>query len=74
MNKPYKANKISTPFYKTPSLFSGLSRVLDLGCTFDKREFNLDNNANDFIAIQSDWAYVGLDITHSIDQWNSGER
>ena len=54
---------------KVPSFLSGMSRILDLGCTYNNSVI-LDPKS-DYKAMKSDWENVGLDLRNSIHKWNS---
>lgn len=46
------------------SFFSGMSRVLDLGSTKNKKSYNFSSSENqaDYRAIRNDWNMVGQDM------------
>ena len=57
---------------KLPSFLSGMSRVLDMGCTFNSTE--LLDGKSDQEALKSDWEIVGADLESSISQWSSNVK
>lgn len=51
-----------------PSWLSGAARILDLGGTFDVYNSSATGEEADAKAIYSDWAIVGEDLQHAIDE------
>ena len=55
--------------FARPSFLSGAARALDLAGTFDTYNQCETAEEADFLALQSDWATVGLDIQRAIDEF-----
>ncbi|WP_395089874.1 hypothetical protein [Armatimonas sp.] len=63
--------------WSTPSCIEGLSRILDIGNTFNAYNVSSTPEEADARAIQSDWQVVGTDITSAVRQYqkaNSDDR
>ena len=57
-----------------PSWLSGAARILDLGGTFDVYNNSATDEEADAKATYSDWAMVGQDLQHAIDEYELQAR
>lgn len=57
-----------------PSWLSGAARILDLGGTFDVYNSSATGEEADAKATYSDWAMVGEDLQHAIDEYELQAR
>jgi len=57
----------------SPSFWSGMARVLDLGCTLPSYHMSETPEEADSRAIASDWANVGKDILAAMKEFANGE-
>jgi len=51
----------------TPSLASGVARLVDFGCAFDAYNHSATPQEADFRATLSDWINAGFDIAEAIE-------
>ncbi len=54
--------------YAQPSFLSGMSRVLDIGGTFDSYNIKQTPQQADLAALKSDWVTIGNDIKYTINE------
>jgi len=60
---------------RIPSFLSGISRVLDLGCTSGPSHYNYKKSVSSASeALRSDWAILGQDIKISLNILDSRIR
>ena len=55
--------------FARPSFLEGLARLLDFGGTLNEYNYSDSPAEADFLAIQSDWEAVGLDMTWAIEEF-----
>jgi hypothetical protein len=61
---------LTTQFlFSDPSFWSGVSRILDLGCTFDAYNYSQSDEEADTKAAYSDWSMVGSDLLASMSTY-----
>ena len=58
---------------EVPSFISGMSRILDLGCTL-RESSKTFSFKSDYEEMKSDWNNVGQDLNNSITNWKSNVR
>lgn len=65
----YKSNYMRN----VPDFKEGLSRLLDIGSTINKKKFkiSIDENEVDKEALSSDWIITGNDIREAINEFES---
>jgi len=52
--------------FATPTLWSGMARILDFGRTLNEYNYSSTPDKADFCAIYSDWKLVGSDISKAM--------
>lgn len=81
--KPTRSERMSTQRVNTlrpiaadfilgsPSLLSGLARLVDFGCAFDAYNYSETPEEADTRAMLADWLAVGFDISDAIEKLES---
>lgn len=62
--------------FAQPSVLTGLARVLDFGGTLSRHSYNESRSPQeaDALAIQNDWAVVGVDLRNAMATVGSDEQ
>jgi hypothetical protein len=59
-------HKLTGFLYARPSLFEGVSRLIDFGDTLQIYNTALSPDQSDFLALASDWQVIGDDLREAI--------
>lgn len=55
--------------FASPGFWGGMARVLDLGTTLKEFNYSLHPTRADFLAIRSDWAAIGGDLSVALNRY-----
>ena len=71
MGKEYIQKTLKMYHFRRPSFFEGMARVLDLGNSIHLYSHYTDGQKEDYEAIKSDWAIIGMDMKQAMSEYNA---
>ncbi|WP_395144322.1 hypothetical protein [Armatimonas sp.] len=74
MNRKSMSLVMTGFLWSTPSCIEGLSRILDIGNTFNAYNASSTPEDADARAMQSDWQVVGADMASAVNQYQKADN